>query len=217
MNMVSRDIIPDIIERRQGHQQLRVWSAASSSGEEVYDLSFMCLQGLQRAGKAKASAERGIIPAPGWMIWVLGTDVSNQALRTAREGVYGDLGMGSFRNLPEQWKTMFEEVKLPPENAISGVRYLRVRDFVREWVRFERFNLVNSRPPVQGMDLVFCRNVLIYFEDPVKQAVQRMLAKSLSPGGVLVMGASVQMLVPEYFTQKNGSGGPWYVRNEVLA
>ncbi|MEY3572587.1 MAG: Chemotaxis protein methyltransferase Cher2, partial [Pseudomonadota bacterium] len=74
-----------------------------------------------------------------------------------------------------------------------------------------------SRPPVQGMDLVFCRNVLIYFEDPVKQAVQRMLAKSLSPGGVLVMGASVQMLVPEYFTQKNGTGGPWYVRNEVLA
>jgi chemotaxis protein methyltransferase CheR len=217
MNMVSRDIIPDIIERRQGHQQLRVWSAASSSGEEVYDLSFMCLQGLQRAGKAKASAERGIIPAPGWMIWVLGTDVSNQALRTAREGVYGDLGMGSFRNLPEQWKTMFEEVKLPPENSISGVRYLRVRDFVREWVRFERFNLVNSRPPVQGMDLVFCRNVLIYFEDPVKQSVQRMLAKSLSSGGVLVMGASVQMLVPEYFTQKNGSGGPWYVRNEVLA
>ena len=217
MNMVSRDIIPDIIERRQGHQQLRVWSAASSSGEEVYDLSFMCLQGLQRAGKAKASADRGIVPSPGWMIWVLGTDVSNQALRTAREGVYGDLGMGSFRNLPEQWKTMFEEVKMPPENAISGVRYLRVRDFVREWVRFERFNLVNSRPPVQGMDLVFCRNVLIYFEDPVKQAVQRMLAKSLSPGGVLVMGASVQMLVPEFFTQKNGTGGPWYVRNEVLA
>ncbi|MFM1859209.1 MAG: Chemotaxis protein methyltransferase Cher2 [Pseudomonadota bacterium] len=217
MNMVARDILPDIIERRQSHQQLRVWSAASSSGEEVYDLSFMCLQGLQRAGKAKVSAERGIIPSPGWMLWVLGTDVSNQALRTAREGVYGDLGMGSFRNLPDQWKTMFEEVKMPPENAISGVRYLRVRDFVREWVRFERFNLVNSRPPVQGMDLVFCRNVLIYFEDPVKQAVQRMLAKSLSPGGVLVMGASVQMLVPEYFTQKNGTGGPWYVRNEVLA
>ncbi|MGA1695026.1 MAG: CheR family methyltransferase [Burkholderiaceae bacterium] len=217
MNMVARDILPDIIERRQSHQQLRVWSAASSSGEEVYDLSFMCLQGLQRAGKAKVSAERGIVPSPGWMLWVLGTDVSNQALRTAREGVYGDLGMGSFRNLPDQWKTMFEEVKMPPENAISGVRYLRVRDFVREWVRFERFNLVNSRPPVQGMDLVFCRNVLIYFEDPVKQAVQRMLAKSLSPGGVLVMGASVQMLVPEYFTQKNGTGGPWYVRNEVLA
>ncbi|NBV89505.1 MAG: hypothetical protein EBR88_08360, partial [Betaproteobacteria bacterium] len=217
MNMVSRDIIPDIIERRQTNQQLRVWSAASSSGEEVYDLSFMCLQGLLKVGKAKASPDRGVVPSPGWMIWVLGTDVSNQALRTAREGVYGDLGMGSFRNLPDQWKTMFEEVKMPPENAISGVRYLRVREFVREWVRFERFNLVNSRPPVQGMDLVFCRNVLIYFEDPVKQAVQRMLAKSLAPGGVLVMGASVQMLAPEYFTQKNGSGGPWYVRNEVLA
>lgn len=217
MNMVSRDIIPEIIERRQSHQQIRVWSAASSSGEEVYDLSFMCLLGLQKLGKAKLSYERGIVPLPGWMLWVLGTDVSNQALRSAREGIYGDLGMGSFRNLPEQWKTMFEEVKLPPENSISGVRYLRVRDFVREWVRFERFNLVNSRPPVQGMDLVFCRNVLIYFEDPVKQAVQRMLAKSLSPGGVLVMGASVQMLVPEFFTQKSGSGGPWYVRNEAPA
>jgi len=57
--------------------------------------------------------------------------------------------------------------------------------------------------------------VLIYFEDPVKRAVQQMLARAISPGGVLVLGASVQMLAPEYFESRLGKGGPWYVRNET--
>ena len=215
MEMVGRDILPALIASRQNTQHLEVWSAASSTGEEVYDLAYMCLRGLEKAGKASVSSDGKITPARGWSLFVVGTDVSNQALRTAREGIYGELGMGSFRNLPDHWRSMFDEVTLPPANAVPGVRYFSIRDWVRSCVRFERFNLMNSRPPVQGMDLVFCRNVLIYFEDTVKKAVQTMLARAMSPGGVLVMGASVQMLVPEYFEQHLGSGGPWYVRNGV--
>jgi len=215
MEMMGKEILPSLIASRQGHQQLQVWSAASSTGEEVYDLAYMCLRGLQKAGKATVTDGK-VVPERGWSLFVLGTDVSNQALRTAREGVYGELGMGSFRNLPDHWRAMFDEVSLAPSNAMPGVRYFSVRDWVKNCVRFERFNLMNSRPPVQGMDLVFCRNVLIYFEDAVKKAVQTMLARAMSPGGVLVMGASVQMLVPEYFEQRLGNGGPWYVRNGVL-
>ena len=65
------------------------------------------------------------------------------------------------------------------------------------------------------MDLIFCRNVLIYFDDTVKLAVQKMLARAMSPGGVLVMGASVQLLATAYFDSHLGRGGPWYVRNKV--
>jgi chemotaxis protein methyltransferase CheR len=123
--------------------------------------------------------------------------------------------MGSFRNLPDEWKAMFEDVKIAPANAMPGVKYFKIREWVRQCTRFERFNLMNNRPPVMGMDLVFCRNVLIYFEDPIKKAVQTMLARAMSPGGVMVLGASVQMLVPEYFESRLGKGGPWYVRNDT--
>jgi len=215
MNMLGNDILPNLIASREKNRQFQVWSGASSTGEEVYDLAFMCLRGLEKAGKARQQADGQVTLDPSWSLFVMGSDVSNQALRTAREGVYGELGMGSFRNLPTQWKAMFQDVSLAPTNAMPGVRYHKVRDWVKSCVRFERFNLMNSRPPVQNMDLVFCRNVLIYFDDAVKKAVQTMLARSLSPGGVLVMGASVQMLVPEYFEQRLGNGGPWYVRNGV--
>lgn len=214
MNMLVDEILPYLLESRRTHQQLQVWSAASSTGEEVYDLTYSCLRGMQKAGFARLY-EGKLVPERGWALYVLGTDISNQALRTAREAVYGDLGMGSFRSLPEVWKGMFEDVKIPPSNAMPGVNYFKIREWIRHCVRFERFNLMNSRPPVTGIDLVFCRNVLIYFEDEIKRAVQLMLARAMSPGGVLVMGASVQMLAPEYFEPRLGRGGPWYVRNEV--
>ena len=62
---------------------------------------------------------------------------------------------------------------------------------------------------------MLCRHVLIYFDDAIKRAVQTMLARSLAPGGVLVMGASVQLLATQYFDTHQGAGGPWYVRNKV--
>lgn len=214
MEMVTSEILPPLIAARENAQRLQVWSAASSTGEEVYDLAYMCLKGLQAAGKAQVRDGR-ITPSSSWNMYVLGTDISNQALRTAREGVYGDLGMGSFRNLPQHWRAMFETIDMPSGGAMQGVNYYRIRDWVRNFVRFERFNLMNTRPPVQGMDLVFCRNVLIYFDDDVKRAVQTMLARAMAPGGVLVMGASVQLLTTQYFDSKLGRGGPWYIRNGV--
>ena len=214
MGMLGDEILPYLLGLRKTQQQLQVWSAASSTGEEVYDLTFSCLRALQKAGFARLHSGK-IVPEFGWGLYVLGTDISNQALRTAREAIYGDYGMGSFRNLPNEWKTMFEDVKIAPAKAMPGVNYFKIHSWIRQFSRFERFNLMNNRPPVTGMDLVFCRNVLIYFEDPVKRAVQQMLARAIAPGGVLVLGASVQMLAPEYFESRLGKGGPWYVRNET--
>jgi chemotaxis protein methyltransferase CheR len=214
MSMLGDEIMPHLLNLRKTQKQVQIWSAASSTGEEVYDLTFSALRAMQKAGYARMF-EGKLVPEAGWSVFSFGTDISNQALRTAKAAIYGDLGMGSFRNLPDDWKSMFEDVKIAPANAMPGVNYFKIREWVRQCTRFERFNLMNNRPPVMGMDLVFCRNVLIYFEDPIKKAVQTMLARSMSTGGVLVLGASVQMLVPEYFESRLGKGGPWYVRNDT--
>jgi chemotaxis protein methyltransferase CheR len=214
MSMLGDEIMPHLLNLRKTQKQVQIWSAASSTGEEVYDLTFSALRAMQKAGYARLF-EGKLVPEAGWGVFSFGTDISNQALRTAKAAVYGDLGMGSFRNLPDEWKSMFEDVKIAPANAMPGVNYFKIREWVRQCTRFERFNLMNNRPPVMGMDLVFCRNVLIYFEDPIKKAVQTMLARAMSSGGVLVLGASVQMLVPEYFESRLGKGGPWYVRNDT--
>jgi chemotaxis protein methyltransferase CheR len=214
MSMLGDEIMPHLLNLRKTQKQVQIWSAASSTGEEVYDLTFSALRAMQKAGYARLF-EGKLVPEAGWSVFSFGTDISNQALRTAKAAIYGDLGMGSFRNLPDDWKTMFEDVKIAPANAMPGVNYFKIREWIRQCTRFERFNLMNNRPPVMGMDLVFCRNVLIYFEDPIKKAVQTMLARSMSPGGALVLGASVQMLVPEYFESRLGKGGPWYVRNDT--
>ncbi|MEK7344213.1 MAG: CheR family methyltransferase [Pseudomonadota bacterium] len=214
MSMLADEILPHLLNLRKNQKQLQVWSAASSTGEEVYDLTFSALRAMQKAGYARMF-EGKLVPESNWGLFVFGSDISNQALRTARAAMYGDLGMGSFRNLPDDWKTMFEPVKMAPANAMPGVNYFKIREWVRQCTRFERFNLMNTRPPVTGMDLIFCRNVLIYFEDSIKRTVQQMLARALAPGGVLVLGASVQMLAPEYFESRLGKGGPWYVRNDT--
>jgi chemotaxis protein methyltransferase CheR len=214
MSMLGDEIMPHLLNLRKTQKQVQIWSAASSTGEEVYDLTFSALRAMQKAGYARLF-EGKLVPEAGWSVFSFGTDISNQALRTAKAAIYGDLGMGSFRNLPDDWKSMFEDVKIAPANAMPGVNYFKIREWIRQCTRFERFNLMNNRPPVMGMDLVFCRNVLIYFEDPIKKAVQTMLARSMSTGGVLVLGASVQMLVPEYFESRLGKGGPWYVRNDT--
>lgn len=214
MRMLTEDIFPHLIASRKKQKKLQVWSAASSTGEEVYDLNFCALRALQNAGLGQCINGRFMTDS-GWRVHVLGTDISNQALRTAKAAIYSDLGMGSFRNLPQDWKIMFEDIKTTPTHALPRVNYFKIREWVRQGTRFERFNLMNTQPPALDMDLVFCRNVLIYFGDPAKKTVQTMLARAMSSGGVLVLGATVQMLVPEYFESSQGKGGPWYIRNDT--
>lgn len=212
MQMLSDEILPHLISSRKIQKKLSVWSAASSTGEEVYDLSFCALRAIQNAGLARIFNGK-FLSESGWHVFVLGTDISTQALRTAKAAIYSDLGMGSFRNMPAKWKSMFEDHQAAPTTAKPLANYLKIREWIRQRTQFERFNLMNTQPPVLGIDLIFCRNVLIYFGDPAKKKVQTMLARALSPGGALVLGASVQMLVPDYFESRLGKGGPWYVRN----
>lgn len=214
MEMTRRDILPHLEQIRQSGRRLRLWSAACSSGEEAYDLAFLTLKYLQSRQKAMWS-EFGVRLTDGWSMSVLGTDISNQVLRTARDGVYSNIAMGSIRDMPPEWKEMLESVPPTDPRADRSEAFYAVRPWVRSYVNFSRFNLMDSRPPCEDIDLAFCRNVLIYFEDSVKRQVQTMLARAIAPGGVLVLGSAVRLLATEYFSSQFGAGGSWYIRNDV--
>ncbi len=216
MRMVHEEVFPHLLVRRDRERQLKIWSAACSTGEEAYDLAYMALRMMAERGKAYWS-EFGPRLMDGWSLSVLGTDISNQVLRTARSGVYSNIAMGSIRNMPPAWMDMLESVEQPLDRVDTGERYFGIRNWLKSHVSFSRFNLIANLPPVEGQDLVFCRNVLIYFEDSVKRQVQTMLARAIAPGGTLVLGSAVRLLVPEYFEPRFGPGGAWYVRNDTRA
>lgn len=214
MEMTRREILPHLERNKQNNRRLKIWSSACSSGEEAYDLTFLTLKYLQSRQKAMLS-EQGVRLTDGWSLSVQGTDISNQVLRTARDGVYSNIAMGSIRDMPPEWKEMLESVPPTDPRADRNESFYAVRPWVRSLVNFTRFNLMDTRPPFDDVDLVFCRNVLIYFDDTVKRQVQTMLARAIAPGGVLVLGSAVRLLATEYFSAHFGAGGSWYVRNDV--
>jgi len=152
----------------KGQSKFRFWSAASSTGEEPYTLGMVLLEAL--GGKKKD-------------VKILATDISTSVLRSCKEGIY-------------------EERKLSPVNAIyknkyftketlNGENYFRVINELQKLMLFRRLNLSKPPYPMRGpLDAVFCRNVMIYFDDPHRNIVLKEVAKLLKPGGYLFVGHS---------------------------
>jgi chemotaxis protein methyltransferase CheR len=155
-------VVPQVLERKKS-RDIRIWSAACSTGEEAYTLVIMLTE--------KRSCSR---------IEVLATDISNEVLASAKRAVYGSYSM---RNVPEeQHKKYFRSNGWTHELDAS----------IKSSVRFMNLNLMDAAGMrvVQGMDVIFCRNVLIYFDDKAKQKAVSMLYDSLRPGGFLFIGSS---------------------------
>lgn len=158
-----RDVVlPQIIER--GSRDLRLWCAAAATGEEPWTLAMLV-----------ASA----MPA-GWAGGLLATDISARALSTAQRGVYKSENVSRLPDaLRDRW-------------MVRGADdTLRVVDALRSEVTWRRLNLIgaafNYKRP---MDVVFCRNVMIYFDEPTRQDVVRRIAQVTRPGGWLFIGHS---------------------------
>ncbi|MGL4207671.1 MAG: CheR family methyltransferase [Aeromonadaceae bacterium] len=145
---------------------LRVWSAACSSGEEIYSLAMV----LQEAR-----------PAGGWEL--LGSDLCRHVLAKAQQGIYP---MSRAQGIPEAWLKRY---------CLKGVGeqegYLQVASTLRSRVQFSCINLNESLPLEIGMfDVIFLRNILIYFDMPAKQAILARIAQRLKPDGLLFIGHS---------------------------
>jgi chemotaxis protein methyltransferase CheR len=157
-------------------RQVRVWSAACSTGEEPYSLAMTLL---------------GALPA-GWDVRILATDLSTKVLARAGDGLYS---MDKAGEIPEPYLKAF---MLRGHGAREGL--MKAGPEIRAAVRFERMNLAAAAWPAMGpFDLVFLRNVLIYFDRETKGRVVSRALASLAPGGQLFLGHAESlagMMVP---------------------
>jgi len=148
-------------------RRIRVWSAACSTGEEPYSLAMTLLSHFP--------------PESGWEVEILASDLSTRVLGRAREAVWP---LERARAIPEP---LLKRYMLRGTRSQEGK--MRAGPEIRSVVRFERINLNDDRYAVSGrFDLVFCRNVLIYFDAPSKARVIRQLVRHLEPGGYLFLG-----------------------------
>ena len=147
----------------------RVWSAACSSGDEPYSLAIYLAEYL-------APAESN-----AWQIEA--SDISNRVLGIASQGIYGAHRLAGVK--PEWLRRYFQK----------GVRdregYFRIKKELRQQVRFHHLNLLDVEHPfAEPFQVIFCRNVMIYFDRPTQEALVRRLAERLAPGGYLMVGHS---------------------------
>ena len=159
-------ILPDLAKR--GGSRIRIWSAASSSGQEAYSLS-MAVQEYTLGNPGSLRSE----------VQIVGTDISSAVLMEAKKGWYDAMSLG--RGLSPERKQRFFNKK--------GDGW-EVRPEIRARVSFHESNLLQSYALLGRFDVVFCRNVLIYFSADSKRDIVTRMGQTLSPKGYLMLGAS---------------------------
>ncbi len=148
---------------------LKIWSAASSSGQEPYSIAMIALEHQFK--------KPGTLPGG---VQIVGTDISPTMLNQCKEGVYDNLALARGLS-PERKRQFFEP---------CGDNKMRVTERVKKLVSFRSFNLLDNYSLLGKFDIIFCRNVLIYFAPEVKSKILNQFASSLNPGGYLMLGAS---------------------------
>lgn len=163
-----RGVVPKVLEEKAKGtgKTLKLWSAACSTGEEPLTLAMMLV-------------EDGL-PLKGWNIDILASDISDNVLKPAMTGAYEKY---TLRNTPEQYVKKY---------FVNNGENYTVTKKIHELVRYRKINLVDSieMRMVKGVDVIFCRNVLIYFDDNSKKKVIAHLYDSLNKGGYLFVGFS---------------------------
>jgi chemotaxis protein methyltransferase CheR len=188
---LERQVFPEWAARAAagGPRRIRAWSAACSTGEEPYSLAMTLLAHLP--------------PSSGWTLEILASDLSTRALDQARAGLWS---IDKAREIPERYLKAFMLRGTGPQEGV-----MKAGPEIRSLLRFQRVNLNQDRYPVAGpFDLVFCRNVLIYFDVASKARVVHRLLDQLAPCGYLFLGHAESLTG---LTDRGRSVGPTvYVR-----
>ncbi|TXN80137.1 protein-glutamate O-methyltransferase CheR [Methylobacterium sp. WL8] len=161
-----RDVLlPQAMARRAGQRRLRIWCAAASTGQEPYSLAIL----LQEAG----------VKLAGWQVEIVATDLSTEVIEKGKLGLYSHFEVQ--RGLPVQWLLKYftqigEQWQIAPS--------------LRSMVDYRPLNLLNGFEALGNFDVIYCRNVLIYFDTPTKADILGRLADRLGPEGALLLGAA---------------------------
>ena len=161
--------LPELMKARPAGAGLRVWSAAASSGQEAYSLAMILAENRAMTG--------------GREIEIIGTDIAREPLQRAREGLYTQFEVQ--RGLPVQLLMKYFKKEDP---------HWRITPDLRAMVRFREFNLLSDPRTLGKFDIVFCRNVLIYFDQPTKTRVLEAMAGMMPPDGLLYLGGAETVL-----------------------
>jgi chemotaxis protein methyltransferase CheR len=159
-------VFPRLIEKNRQTCRLRIWSAGCSTGEEPYSMAILLLEHFPEL--------------VGWDIQILATDINKRALRHARGAVYSERSLRMM------------EQPLRDRYFAKSDSYYSASNIMRSMVRFDYLNL-QTDPFPEELDLLFCRNVLIYFEIETIRSIVKQFSSSLKPGGYLFMGHSETM------------------------
>ena len=189
-----RDVIlPDLEKRRASERRIRIWSAACSTGQEAYSV-------LMTLGESPLRFFE-----KGWQVDLLATDISDSAMEKAKRGLYS--AFETQRGLPVEMRTKYFEER-------NG--NWKIKDELRNRVRFQVVNLIHPFTGVGPFDIVFCRNVLIYFSVETRKQILAQIAKVLAPDGYLYLGgAETVMGLSDQFSRFENSKTSVYKRSKT--
>ncbi|SDH46484.1 CheR family methyltransferase [Roseospirillum parvum] len=188
-------VLPNLLKARATRKNFRIWCAAASSGQEPYTLAMILKEEAARLN--------------GWRHDILGTDLSKEILSKAQRGIYSQFEVQ--RGLPIQMLVKYFK---------KADDMWEIDPAVRSMVQYKPWNLLQDLKPLGSFDVVFCRNVLIYFDQPTKTKVLNSIADLLADDGVLYLGGAETVLgisdrfkpIPGqrgvYAVQKPGYSGP---------
>lgn len=162
-------VLPHLLEARASKRAFRIWSAACSSGQEPYTLAMLLKEHADKLA--------------GWNVEIVATDLSAEILDKAKEGLYSQFEVQ--RGLP---------ITLLVKNFVQVGDRWQIDESLRKMIKFQQFNLLDDLSALGRFDVVFCRNVLIYFDTPTKTRVLDGIADMLAPDGFLYLGGAETVL-----------------------
>ena len=165
--ILKNTVLPEIIARKSG--TIKIWSAACSSGQEPFTIS-MCVEDVNKQTNNNRNVQ------------IIGTDISETVLQEAKKAIYSDLALS--RGLDIQTRNRFFT------KTHNGYQ---INTSIKNRVRFQPFNLLKSFSVLGRFDIIFCRNVLIYFSEEVKRDILSRMAASLDTGGYLFLSSTESM------------------------
>ena len=158
-------VIPEVLKHRQADRKLNIWCAASSSGQEPYTIAMTLMDHFPQLA--------------GWQVKILATDISGEMIQRSKAGRYGQIEVN--RGLPANLLVKYFEKK--------GMEWV-VKPEVQRLTEFRELNLIEPWGTLPPMDVVFLRNVLIYFDVDTKRAILNNVRKVLQPWGYLFLGGA---------------------------
>lgn len=166
-HQLTDKILPEILQRNNDTKKIRIWSSACSTGEEAYTLAIVLKEALQAT--------------PFWDVKIVATDIDTDVLAVAKEGIYTRDKVSAFN--PVRQKKWFMDM---PGNSET----VKIVPEIRQMVDFKHLNLNSEWAQREAMDLIFCRNVLIYFNKETRSELIKKFSKSLNSHGWLIIGRS---------------------------